>query len=47
MENHQHLTGFRREILNELQYAESQLLALAWAIYCGTPCWLEDEELSG
>lgn len=32
METMPHLTGFRREVLAELQYAESQLLALAEAV---------------
>lgn len=32
MDDHHHLTGFRREVLNELEYAEAQLLALAQAV---------------
>lgn len=44
MENHQHLTGFRREILNELQYAESQLLALAEAVPAEDYGWAPTEQ---
>lgn len=44
MERMQHVTGIRREVLAELQYAESQLLALAHSVPAENYGWAPAED---